>query len=236
MLDDFLLELSFKPPNQKEEDAVREFLQWLKSIPIVAGLGSSSDLVVGEPVAAIYSSDLLRAYATAEAVADTLAEFADIRGTRPPSAEELALAKTSLTRGYPRGFETADQLAGAAITLALYGLPDQYFEQFMPKIAAVSGDDVVRVSRRYLNPDLMTTLVVGLATSGLAVVEALLVDGAPVRAVDRAMQTHGAMGFTNEVGLHHAWHSLRIVNVADGTNEILNRSIVQRLLRGDTEV
>ena len=98
---------------------------------------------------------------TAEAIADSLRELTDIRGTRPPSAEELALAKTSLTRGYPRGFETADQLAGAAITLALYGLPDQYFEQFMPKIAAVSGDDVVRVSRRYLNPDLMTTLVVG---------------------------------------------------------------------------
>jgi acyl-CoA dehydrogenase len=56
------------------------------------------------------------------------------------------------------------------------------------------------------------------------------------RAVDRAMQTHGAMGFTNELGLHHAWHALRIVNVADGTNEILNRSIVQRLLKGDTEL
>jgi acyl-CoA dehydrogenase len=56
------------------------------------------------------------------------------------------------------------------------------------------------------------------------------------KAVDRAMQTHGAMGFTNELGLHHAWHSLRIVNVADGTNEILNRSIVQRLLKGDTEL
>jgi acyl-CoA dehydrogenase len=56
------------------------------------------------------------------------------------------------------------------------------------------------------------------------------------RAVDRAMQTHGAMGFTNEVGLHHAWHSLRIVNVADGTNEILYRGIVQRLLKGDVEL
>ena len=56
------------------------------------------------------------------------------------------------------------------------------------------------------------------------------------KAVDRAMQTHGAMGFTNEVGLHHAWHSLRIVNVADGTNEILNRGIVQRLLKGDVEL
>jgi alkylation response protein AidB-like acyl-CoA dehydrogenase len=56
------------------------------------------------------------------------------------------------------------------------------------------------------------------------------------RAVDRAIQAHGAIGFTNELGLYHAWHSLRIVNVADGTNEILNRTVVQRLLKGDTEL
>ncbi len=56
------------------------------------------------------------------------------------------------------------------------------------------------------------------------------------RAVDRAMQTHGAIGFTNDLGLYHAWHSLRIVNVGDGTNEILNRTVVQRLLKGDTEL
>ena len=56
------------------------------------------------------------------------------------------------------------------------------------------------------------------------------------KAVDQAIQAHGAMGFTNEVGLTHAWHSLRIVNVADGTNEILNRTIAQRLLKGDTDL
>jgi len=56
------------------------------------------------------------------------------------------------------------------------------------------------------------------------------------KAVDQAIQTHGAMGFTNEVGLTEAWHSLRIVNVADGTNEILNRTIAQRLLKGDVEI
>lgn len=56
------------------------------------------------------------------------------------------------------------------------------------------------------------------------------------RAVDRAMQTHGAMGFTNEVGLTDAWHALRIVNVADGTNEILNRTIAQRLFKGDIDI
>jgi len=56
------------------------------------------------------------------------------------------------------------------------------------------------------------------------------------RAVDRSIQTHGAIGFTNELGLCHAWHSLRIINVADGTNEILNRTISQRLLKGDLEL
>ncbi len=57
-----------------------------------------------------------------------------------------------------------------------------------------------------------------------------------LRAVDRAMQTFGGLGFTNEIGLTEAWHTLRILNVADGTNEILNRTIAQRLLKGDVEV
>lgn len=56
------------------------------------------------------------------------------------------------------------------------------------------------------------------------------------RAVDRAMQTHGGMGLTNEVGLVHAWQDLRIVNIADGTNEILMKTIAQRLLAGDWDL
>jgi acyl-CoA dehydrogenase len=59
---------------------------------------------------------------------------------------------------------------------------------------------------------------------------------AGVRAVDRAMQTHGAMGFTNELGLTQAWHYLRQINVADGTNEILTRTVAQRMGRGDMEL
>jgi len=56
------------------------------------------------------------------------------------------------------------------------------------------------------------------------------------RALDRAIQTHGAIGFTNELGLVHAWQDVRAVNVADGTNEILRRTIVQRLMGGDLEL
>ncbi|MBV8413315.1 MAG: acyl-CoA dehydrogenase [Alphaproteobacteria bacterium] len=60
--------------------------------------------------------------------------------------------------------------------------------------------------------------------------------GVGLRAVDRAMQTHGAIGLTNELHLTHAWHDLRAVNVADGTNEILRRTIAQRLLAGDVDL
>jgi acyl-CoA dehydrogenase len=56
------------------------------------------------------------------------------------------------------------------------------------------------------------------------------------RALDRAIQAHGAIGFTNEMHLTHAWQDLRTVNVADGTNEILRRTIAQRLLAGDTDL
>lgn len=56
------------------------------------------------------------------------------------------------------------------------------------------------------------------------------------RAVDRAIQTHGGMGLTNELGLVHAWQDLRIVSIADGTNEILTRMIAQRLLGGDLDL
>lgn len=56
------------------------------------------------------------------------------------------------------------------------------------------------------------------------------------RAVDRAMQTHGAMGLSTELGLTEAWHALRIINIADGTNEILNRTVAGRLLKGDTDL
>ncbi|NQV20823.1 MAG: acyl-CoA dehydrogenase, partial [Rhodospirillales bacterium] len=56
------------------------------------------------------------------------------------------------------------------------------------------------------------------------------------RAIDRAIQTHGAIGFTNELGLTEAYNVVRSVNVADGTNEVLRRTIVHRLMRGDRDL
>ena len=66
---------------------------------------------------------------TARAIAESLGEIAAIRGPRPITAEELALGVAALTRGYARNFETAEQIARAAMQLALFNLPDDYFAQ-----------------------------------------------------------------------------------------------------------
>lgn len=73
------------------------------------------------------------------------------------------------------------------------------------------------------------------AIKELSMAKAYAVEVA-ARAIDRAVQTYGAMGFTNEMGLTEAWEIVRVINVADGTNEILRRTIVQRMLRGDMEL
>lgn len=98
---------------------------------------------------------------TAEAIRDSLDELEAIRSTRPPSDSELALAKTSLTRGYPRNFETAQQVARSVAQLALFELPDSYFEEFVPKVHAVSSADVSQAAARYIDPAQASVLIVG---------------------------------------------------------------------------
>src|SRR4029077_9761266 len=68
---------------------------------------------------------------TAVAIQESIGEIAGIRGPRPATDEELALGIAALTRGYARSFETGEQIARAAMQLALYDLPDDYFAEFV---------------------------------------------------------------------------------------------------------
>ena len=98
---------------------------------------------------------------TATAIAESLAEIAGIRGSRPVTPAELELGIAALTRGYARSFETGEQIGRGALQLALYDLPDDYFEQFVPRIERVTAEDVSRVMAGHLDPARMVTLVVG---------------------------------------------------------------------------
>jgi zinc protease len=98
---------------------------------------------------------------TSDAIKDSLAELEGIRNSRPSTEQELTLGKASLTRGYPRNFETAQQVGRSVAQLALFGLPDAYFEEFVPKVHATTAEDVTSAAKRYIDPTRLTVLIVG---------------------------------------------------------------------------
>jgi predicted Zn-dependent peptidase len=99
--------------------------------------------------------------ATADAVREALGELHAIRGERPVTAEELELGRAPLTRGYPRGFETAEQISRAIAQIALYDLPDDYFTTFVPKVLALTPEDLTRAADTHIDPARFLTVVVG---------------------------------------------------------------------------
>jgi zinc protease len=98
---------------------------------------------------------------TVDAVLEAFSELNAIRGDRPVTRTELETGRAALTRGYPRNFETAEQISRGAAQLALYGLPDDYFSTFTPRVLAVDEGAVTRVAAAHINPSRLLTVIVG---------------------------------------------------------------------------
>jgi zinc protease len=99
--------------------------------------------------------------ATALAISESIREISEIRDARPVTADELAIGIAALTRGYAKNFETFDQVARAIAQLSLFDLPESFYSEFVPRIEALTPDDVSRAAARHLDPSRLTTLVVG---------------------------------------------------------------------------
>ena len=98
---------------------------------------------------------------TIESVMESLNELQAIRGDRPVTSAELQTGRAALTRGYPRNFETAEQISRGAAQLALYDLPDDYFSTFVPKVLAVDEAAVTKAAEQYIDPARFVTVIVG---------------------------------------------------------------------------
>jgi predicted Zn-dependent peptidase len=98
---------------------------------------------------------------TVDAIKEALGELHAIRGPRPVTASELQTGRAALTRGFPRNFETAEQISRGAAQLALYDLPDDYFSTFVPKVLAVDAAAVTRVAEQHIDPARLLTVIVG---------------------------------------------------------------------------
>ncbi|HUK02538.1 MAG TPA: hypothetical protein VLW26_09700, partial [Steroidobacteraceae bacterium] len=102
----------------------------------------------------------------------------------PVTAQELGLARDSVSRSLPGDFETNAQTARSIGQLYVYGLADDYYQHLPAALDAVTAQDVLRVASQYVKPDQMVTVAVGdrariepgLSALGLGTVEVKTLD------------------------------------------------------------
>ncbi|HET9372446.1 MAG TPA: pitrilysin family protein, partial [Vicinamibacterales bacterium] len=88
--------------------------------------------------------------------------FKELDGMRTPiPAGELERAKNLEALGFPGTFETTSGMAGNLAELVVYNLPESFFNEYVPRIQAVTAADVERVAKQYLQTDRFAVVVVG---------------------------------------------------------------------------
>src|SRR2546423_6739363 len=93
------------------------------------------------------------------ALLEFMKELNAIRQSVP--ANELFRAKRYLQLQQPGNFETTQDIAFQLLPVALYGLPLDYYNNYVQNIEAVTQADVARVAQQYINPASLAVVIVG---------------------------------------------------------------------------
>lgn len=86
--------------------------------------------------------------------------------------EEHRFAVDGLAGGFALAFETAGQVSIALQARSMYDLPPDHYATYLERLRGVSQEDILRVSRLYLAPERMATVIVGDARVIRAQIEA----------------------------------------------------------------
>jgi predicted Zn-dependent peptidase/outer membrane lipoprotein-sorting protein len=78
-----------------------------------------------------------------------------------PTPEELGLAKDSYLNSFVFNFDTEREILSRRMTYEYYDYPADFLQQTRDAIEEATTDDVLSVSKQYLNPDESHVLVVG---------------------------------------------------------------------------
>jgi zinc protease len=95
------------------------------------------------------------------ALVEFMKELKGIIGGRPITDEELTTAKDALIQRLPGTFASVSSINSALTTLWVQNLPDDYYQQYAKRVAAITRDDVLRVAKQYVTVDNLAIVIVG---------------------------------------------------------------------------
>jgi zinc protease len=97
---------------------------------------------------------------TADALREMLIQLTRIRDAAPDEAE-LRDVRDYLVGVFPLRFETTGGVATAIEPVAVYGLPEDYWQTYRASLESVGVDDVVSAARELIRPDELLILAAG---------------------------------------------------------------------------
>jgi zinc protease len=123
--------------------------------------GVGSDFAFGKgPGPFTAGGDIVTAK-TDSALVEFMKEIRGIRGDRPLTDDEMEAAKNALVQRLPSRFSSVSGVGGAITALYLNDLPEDYYQRYAASVNAVTKEDVVRVARKYIDPDHLAIVIVG---------------------------------------------------------------------------
>lgn len=107
------------------------------------------------------ASTLVATTKTDSAMIELMGELRGFGRDRPLTADEFAQAQASLVRSLPLNFESASQVAGAALTILDNKLPLDYYSQLTGNYMRVTPATATTAATKYLDPGHLAIVLVG---------------------------------------------------------------------------
>jgi len=122
--------------------------------------------------------------------AELVLEVLEAGREKPPTDEEISLAKAGAAGRFALGLETSEALVSQLVELEVYGLPRDSLDTYRSRVVAVTPADVRRAAEAYLHPARAALVVVGPAEALVPQLEGL----GPVEVVDPRQPGFGLEG------------------------------------------
>jgi zinc protease len=127
---------------------------------------------------------------TDAALIEFMKELKGIVGEKPVTDEEITTAKESLIQGLPQRFASVSGINNAITSLAVQGLPDDFYQTYAKNVSAVTKEDLLRVAKQYIDLGHLAIVIVGdrslvegpLKETGIAPITMIDIDGNPATA------------------------------------------------------
>lgn len=122
--------------------------------------GAYSSLKPDKICAHFSASASVRNNVTDSAIIEFLKEIKRMT-TEKVTDQELENVKNYYSGNFALGLESPQTIARYALNIERYKLPDDFYENYLRKVAATTPDDILNASRKYFKPDNLYVVVAG---------------------------------------------------------------------------